>query len=136
MTRELLIDFYQSTHKLKPKHILISRDGVSESMFDHVLNIELEQIMQNMDDSWTEVEDIVVAMSYVETRHLCRHATMDAAFWVSVFHMFYRHVGETERDVNEVETRSAYLRCMCSRFNGRVKEASNAASNEKKKVGN
>ncbi|KAJ0914601.1 putative ribonuclease H superfamily [Helianthus annuus] len=49
MIRELLIDFYQSTHKLKAKHILISRtvkDGVSESMFDHVLNIELEQIMQ------------------------------------------------------------------------------------------
>ncbi|KAF5783394.1 putative Piwi domain, ribonuclease H-like superfamily [Helianthus annuus] len=46
MIRELLIDFYQSTHKLKPKHILISRDGVSESMFDRVLNIELEQIMQ------------------------------------------------------------------------------------------
>ncbi|MFS7889273.1 putative post-transcriptional gene silencing PAZ-Argonaute family [Helianthus anomalus] len=48
MIRELLMDFYQSTPKLKPDHIIIFRydNGVSESQFEQVLNIELEQIMQ------------------------------------------------------------------------------------------
>lgn len=44
--RELLVDFYSSSQKRKPDHIIIFRDGVSESQFNQVLNIELDQMMQ------------------------------------------------------------------------------------------
>ncbi|KAI9176883.1 hypothetical protein LWI28_008243 [Acer negundo] len=44
--RELLMDFYQTSNQCKPKQIIIFRDGVSESQFNQVLNIELEQIVK------------------------------------------------------------------------------------------
>ncbi|XP_050206927.1 protein argonaute 16 [Mercurialis annua] len=44
--RELLIDFYQTSNGRKPKQIILFRDGVSESQFNQVLNIEVEQIKQ------------------------------------------------------------------------------------------
>ncbi|XP_044465053.1 protein argonaute 16 isoform X3 [Mangifera indica] len=44
--RELLVDFYKTSNKRKPKHIILFRDGVSESQFNQVLNIELEQIIK------------------------------------------------------------------------------------------
>ncbi|MFS8009293.1 putative post-transcriptional gene silencing PAZ-Argonaute family [Helianthus anomalus] len=78
MIRELLVDFYQSTHKLKPKHVIIFRDGVSESMFDQVLNIELEHIMQGTTQpthyhvlldqigfSVDDLQELVHSLSYV-----------------------------------------------------------------------
>ncbi|RRT79979.1 hypothetical protein B296_00012258, partial [Ensete ventricosum] len=46
---ELLIDFYTSSGKRKPENIIIfryARDGVSESQFVQVLNIELDQIIE------------------------------------------------------------------------------------------
>ncbi|KAM6567334.1 hypothetical protein CsatA_026462 [Cannabis sativa] len=44
--RELLIDFYQTSNAQKPNQIIIFRDGVSESQFNQVLNIELDQIIK------------------------------------------------------------------------------------------
>ncbi|KAF5180114.1 argonaute [Thalictrum thalictroides] len=44
--RELLVDFYKSSNRRKPEQIIIFRDGVSESQFPQVLNIELEQIVK------------------------------------------------------------------------------------------
>ncbi|XP_073002838.1 protein argonaute 16-like [Typha latifolia] len=44
--RELLVDFYQTSGTRKPSQIIIFRDGVSESQFSQVLNIELDQIRQ------------------------------------------------------------------------------------------
>ncbi|KAH9745001.1 protein argonaute 16 [Citrus sinensis] len=44
--RELLLDFYRTSKQRKPKQIIIFRDGVSESQFNQVLNIELEQIIK------------------------------------------------------------------------------------------
>ncbi|CAA0807066.1 Protein argonaute 8, partial [Striga hermonthica] len=43
--REALMDLYRSSRK-KPKQIIIFRDGVSESQFNQVLNIELEQMIE------------------------------------------------------------------------------------------
>ncbi|KAI7734630.1 hypothetical protein M8C21_018974, partial [Ambrosia artemisiifolia] len=71
MIRELLMDFYQSTHKLKPKHIIIFREGVSECSFDQVLNIELEQIMQAckfLDGAWDPKFLVIVAQRRHHTR--------------------------------------------------------------------
>nr|XP_010943243.1 protein argonaute 16 [Elaeis guineensis]XP_029116515.1 protein argonaute 16 [Elaeis guineensis] len=44
--RELLVDFYQTSGCRKPSQIIIFRDGVSESQFSQVLNIELDQIIK------------------------------------------------------------------------------------------
>ncbi|CAL5075297.1 unnamed protein product [Urochloa decumbens] len=44
--RELLLDFYQTSQQRKPKQIIIFRDGVSESQFSQVLNVELNQIIK------------------------------------------------------------------------------------------
>ncbi|XVE72463.1 hypothetical protein DITRI_Ditri11bG0041100 [Diplodiscus trichospermus] len=44
--RELLVDFYKTSEGRKPKQIIVFRDGVSESQFKQVLDIELEQIIK------------------------------------------------------------------------------------------
>ncbi|KAJ1289157.1 hypothetical protein BS78_02G142900 [Paspalum vaginatum] len=44
--RELLLDFYQTSQQRKPNQIIIFRDGVSESQFSQVLNVELNQIIK------------------------------------------------------------------------------------------
>lgn len=44
--RELLKDFYVTSEGKKPKQIIVFRDGVSDSQFSQVLDIELEQIKQ------------------------------------------------------------------------------------------
>ncbi|XP_045814117.1 protein argonaute 16 isoform X2 [Trifolium pratense] len=43
--RELLLDFYHTSNH-KPTQIILFRDGVSESQFQQVLNIELNQIIK------------------------------------------------------------------------------------------
>ncbi|KAD7478368.1 hypothetical protein E3N88_01504 [Mikania micrantha] len=71
MIRELLEDFYQSTAKQKPEHIIIFRDGVSESQFNQVLNIELEQIMQackHLDETWNPKFLLIVAQKTHHTK--------------------------------------------------------------------
>ncbi|XP_076884626.1 protein argonaute 4A-like [Bidens hawaiensis] len=71
MIRELLEDFYMSTPKLKPQNIIIFRDGVSESQFNKVLNIELEQIMaacKFLDESWNPKFMVIVAQKTHHTK--------------------------------------------------------------------
>ncbi|KAL9682899.1 hypothetical protein QQ045_014710 [Rhodiola kirilowii] len=46
MIRELLVEFYRSSNHCKPKQIIIFRDGISESQFSQVLNVELDQIIK------------------------------------------------------------------------------------------
>ncbi|EXC25516.1 Protein argonaute 16 [Morus notabilis] len=43
---ELLVDFYRTSNGRKPTQIIVFRDGVSESQFNQVLNIELDQIIK------------------------------------------------------------------------------------------
>ncbi|XP_024986290.1 protein argonaute 4A-like [Cynara cardunculus var. scolymus] len=71
MIRELLEDFYRSTPKLKPQNIIIFRDGVSESQFSQVLNIELEQIMEAckfLDGDWNPKFLVIVAQKTHHTK--------------------------------------------------------------------
>uniref|UniRef100_A0A1J3JUX0 Protein argonaute 6 n=5 Tax=Noccaea caerulescens TaxID=107243 RepID=A0A1J3JUX0_NOCCA len=43
---ELFVEFYKTSNNRKPKQIIIFRDGVSESQFNQVLNIEVDQIIK------------------------------------------------------------------------------------------
>lgn len=71
IVRELLIDFYQSSKGRKPTQIIVFRDGVSESQFNQVLNIELEQIVkayQNMGETNIPRFTVIVAQKNHHTK--------------------------------------------------------------------
>ncbi|KAL5722545.1 Protein argonaute 4B [Ranunculus cassubicifolius] len=69
--RELLLDFYSSSGKRKPDQIIIFRDGVSESQFNQVLNIELDQIIEAckfLDEKWRPKFTVIVAQKNHHTK--------------------------------------------------------------------
>ncbi|XP_009801790.1 protein argonaute 4A-like [Nicotiana sylvestris] len=71
LIRELLVDFYSSSNKVKPEHIIIFRDGVSESQFNQVINIELDQIIEacnHLDENWFPKFTVVVAQKNHHTK--------------------------------------------------------------------
>ncbi|GAV64237.1 PAZ domain-containing protein/Piwi domain-containing protein/DUF1785 domain-containing protein [Cephalotus follicularis] len=71
IVRELLLDFYRSSGQTKPARIIIFRDGVSESQFNQVLNIELDQIIEAckyLDESWSPKFTVIVAQKNHHTK--------------------------------------------------------------------
>ncbi|XP_021776500.1 protein argonaute 4B-like [Chenopodium quinoa] len=69
--REALLDFYVSSGKRKPEHIIIFRDGVSESQFNQVLNIELDKIIEAckfLDEKWNPKFVVIVAQKNHHTK--------------------------------------------------------------------
>ncbi|XVF05656.1 hypothetical protein REPUB_Repub05bG0191400 [Reevesia pubescens] len=69
--REALLDFYTSSGKRKPDQIIIFRDGVSESQFNQVLNIELDQIIEAckfLDENWNPKFVVIVAQKNHHTK--------------------------------------------------------------------
>ncbi|CAL9004903.1 unnamed protein product [Prunus brigantina] len=69
--RELLLDFYATSNSRKPDQIIIFRDGVSESQFNQVLNLELDQIIQAckfLDESWSPKFMVIVAQKNHHTK--------------------------------------------------------------------
>ncbi|KAI9079531.1 hypothetical protein K1719_038503 [Acacia pycnantha] len=69
--RELLVDFYSSSGNRKPDNIIIFRDGVSESQFTQVLNIELSQIIEAckfLDEQWNPKFVVIVAQKNHHTK--------------------------------------------------------------------
>ncbi|XP_010653696.1 protein argonaute 4A [Vitis vinifera] len=71
IVRELLLDFYVSSGQTKPTQIIIFRDGVSESQFNQVLNIELDQIIEAckfLDEKWTPKFTIIIAQKNHHTK--------------------------------------------------------------------
>ncbi|XP_019155598.1 PREDICTED: protein argonaute 4-like [Ipomoea nil] len=69
--RELLLDFYVSSGKRKPDQIIIFRDGVSESQFNQVLNIELDQIIEAckfLDEKWSPKFVVIIAQKNHHTK--------------------------------------------------------------------
>ncbi|KAI7983451.1 Protein argonaute 4 [Camellia lanceoleosa] len=69
--RELLLDFYVSSGKRKPDQIILFRDGVSESQFNQVLNIELDQIIESckfLDEKWSPKFVVIVAQKNHHTK--------------------------------------------------------------------
>ncbi|KAI3926873.1 hypothetical protein MKX01_032788 [Papaver californicum] len=71
IVRELLLDFYTSSRKQKPDQIIIFRDGVSESQFNQVFNIELDQIIEAckfLDDKWNPKFTVIIAQKNHHTK--------------------------------------------------------------------
>ncbi|KAK2996028.1 hypothetical protein RJ640_023398 [Escallonia rubra] len=71
LSRELLLDFYTSSGQRKPSQIVIFRDGVSESQFNQVLNIELDQIIEAckfLDEKWSPKFTVIVAQKNHHTK--------------------------------------------------------------------
>ncbi|KAK2971923.1 hypothetical protein RJ640_011704 [Escallonia rubra] len=69
--RESLLDFYVSSGKRKPDQIIIFRDGVSESQFNQVLNIELDQINEAckfLDEKWCPKFVVIIAQKNHHTK--------------------------------------------------------------------
>ncbi|RHN51302.1 putative post-transcriptional gene silencing PAZ-Argonaute family protein [Medicago truncatula] len=69
--RELLVDFYNSSGQRKPANIIIFRDGVSESQFNQVLNVELGQIIEAckfLDEDWNPKFLLIVAQKRHHTK--------------------------------------------------------------------
>ncbi|XP_077241476.1 protein argonaute 4B-like [Tasmannia lanceolata] len=69
--REALLDFYTTSGKRKPDQIIIFRDGVSESQFNQVLNIELNQIIEAckfLDQTWDPRFTVIVAQKNHHTK--------------------------------------------------------------------
>ncbi|XP_054817018.1 protein argonaute 4A-like [Prosopis cineraria] len=68
--KELLDDFINSSG-MRPEHIVIFRDGVSESQFSQVLNIELDQIIQAckcFQESWDPKFTVIIAQKNHHTK--------------------------------------------------------------------
>ncbi|XP_051214565.1 protein argonaute 4B [Lolium perenne] len=71
LIRESLIDFYTTSEQRKPDNVIIFRDGVSESQFTQVINIELEQIIEAckfLDEKWEPKFTVIVAQKNHHTR--------------------------------------------------------------------
>ncbi|KAF5187030.1 argonaute 4B [Thalictrum thalictroides] len=69
--QELLLDFYISSGKRKPDNVVIFRDGVSESQFNQVLNIELDQIIEAckfLDAKWCPKFTVIIAQKNHHTK--------------------------------------------------------------------
>lgn len=69
--RDLFVDFYSTSGKRKPENIIIFRDGVSESQFNQVLNIELDQIIEackSLDEKWSPKFTVIVAQKNHHTK--------------------------------------------------------------------
>ncbi|XP_041996009.1 protein argonaute 16-like [Salvia splendens] len=69
--RELLLDFYKTSNGRKPTQIIVFRDGVSESQFAQVINIELDQIIkayQHLGESDIPKFTVIVAQKNHHTK--------------------------------------------------------------------
>lgn len=77
--REVLLEFYTSSGKRKPDQIIIFRDGVSESQFNQVLNIELDQIIEAckfLDENWNPKFVVIIAQKNHHTKFF-QHSSPD-----------------------------------------------------------
>ncbi|MCI02563.1 protein argonaute 4a-like, partial [Trifolium medium] len=76
---EVLKDF-RATSGMKPKQIIIFRDGVSDSQFNQVLNIELNEIIKackHLDESWCPKFTVIVAQKNHHTRFFKANAPQE-----------------------------------------------------------
>ncbi|KAG2273588.1 hypothetical protein Bca52824_056143 [Brassica carinata] len=61
---ELFVEFFKTSYARKPKQIIMFRDGVSESQFNQVLNIVVDQIIkayQRLGETYVPNFTVIVA---------------------------------------------------------------------------
>ncbi|PKI40289.1 protein argonaute 4-like [Punica granatum] len=137
--RELLLDFYTSSGKRKPEQIIIFRDGVSESQFNQVLNVELDQIIEAckfLDEKWNPKFVVIVAQKNHHTKffqnspdnvppgtiidnkvchprnndfYLCAHAGMIGTTRPTHYHILHDEVGFSADDLQELVHSLSYV---------------------------
>ncbi|KAJ0959822.1 hypothetical protein J5N97_000473 [Dioscorea zingiberensis] len=122
--KELLLDFYTTSKNRKPEQIIIFRDGVSESQFNQVLNVELDQIIEAckfLDESWCPKFMVIIAQKNHHTKffsgtiidnkvchpknndfYLCSHAGMIGTTRPTHYHVLYDELGFSADDLQEL----------------------------------
>ncbi|ERM95372.1 hypothetical protein AMTR_s00008p00203090 [Amborella trichopoda] len=71
LIREALVEFFVSSNKRKPEQMIVFRDGVSESQFTQVLNIEVDQIIQacnHLEDGYRPKITVIIAQKNHHTK--------------------------------------------------------------------
>ncbi|KAJ0978051.1 hypothetical protein J5N97_013525 [Dioscorea zingiberensis] len=121
--RELLIDFYTSSGKRKPEQIVIFRDGVSESQFNQVLNIELDQIIEknhhtkffqpsspdNVPPGELSLCDNKVCHPRNYDFYMCSHAGMIGTTRPTHYHVLLDEIGFSADDLQELVHSLSYV---------------------------
>ncbi|KZV40466.1 Argonaute 4-like protein [Dorcoceras hygrometricum] len=110
--RELLLDFYTSSGKRKPDQIIIFRDGVSESQFNQVLNVELNQIIEpNSPDNVQPgtVIDNKICHPRNYDFYLCAQAGMIGTTRPTHYHVLLDEVGFSPDDLQELVHSLSYV---------------------------
>ncbi|GKD17182.1 argonaute 4-like protein, partial [Tanacetum coccineum] len=136
--RELLLDFYVSSAKPKPDQIIIFWDGVSESQFNQVLNIELDQIIEAckfLDEKWCPKFLVIIAQKNHHTKffqpgspdnappgtvidnnhprnndfYMCAHARMIGTTRPTHYHVLYDEIGFSADDLQELVHSLSYV---------------------------
>ncbi|KAL6196031.1 hypothetical protein ACLB2K_031648 [Fragaria x ananassa] len=117
--RELLLDFYTSSGKRKPDQIIIFRDGVSESQFNQVLNIELDQIIEVLCTARFGFNlEITSPSTIIDNRichpknndfYLCAQAGMIGTTRPTYYHVLLDDVGFSADDLQELVHSLSYV---------------------------
>ncbi|XP_044432102.1 protein argonaute 4B [Triticum aestivum] len=117
LIRESLIDFYSSSGNRKPEQIIIFRDGVSESQFTQVINIELEQIIEACKFR-TESPNNVPPGTVVDKEvchpknfdfYMCAHAGMIGTSRPTHYHVLHDEIGFSADELQEFVHSLSYV---------------------------
>uniref|UniRef100_A0A7N0UEI5 Piwi domain-containing protein n=1 Tax=Kalanchoe fedtschenkoi TaxID=63787 RepID=A0A7N0UEI5_KALFE len=107
--------FYNSSGKRKPEQIIIFRDGVSESQFTQVLNIELDQIIEAckfLDEKWNPrytITDNKICHPRNNDFYLCAHAGMIGTTSPTQYHVVFDEVGFGADELQELVHSLSYV---------------------------
>ncbi|KAH9738610.1 protein argonaute 4A [Citrus sinensis] len=104
-----------SKRKFENTNMYIYKDGVSESQFNQVLNIELEQIIEAckyLDASWSPKFTVIVAQKRNRTEsvchptnydfYMCAHAAMIGTTRQTHYHVLLDQIGFSVDDLQEL----------------------------------
>uniref|UniRef100_A0A0D9XW93 Piwi domain-containing protein n=1 Tax=Leersia perrieri TaxID=77586 RepID=A0A0D9XW93_9ORYZ len=105
LIRELLVDFYTSTGKHKPDQVIIFGDGVSESQFTQVLNIELDQIIEAckfLDENWSPKFTLIVEQKNHHTKIFVPASQNNGTTRPTHYHILHDEIGFSADDLQEL----------------------------------
>ncbi|KAH0860283.1 hypothetical protein HID58_088544 [Brassica napus] len=115
---ELLFDFYTSSGNRRPEHNIIFRDGVSESKFNQVLNIELDQMMQAckfVEENWEPKFTVIIAQKNHHTKFFQAGGpgnvppALHSSTLPTHYHVLYDEIGFSTDDLQELVHSLSYV---------------------------